>query len=280
MEIEPPARTVVLKMNRLAEEFHQQVARYDNTAAHNDRVFAEFTAATEADLLLAGHRQHIEENKLGFGDPAFHAMWQALLAAAGDRFGNVDALEIGVFKGQVVSLWALLARTHGWPLRIHAITPFEGQPLPRSRWWRGVLARVSRRFRERIRSGDFYSADDYEPAVRRLFARHGLDFASVRWIRGYSNAPEVLAAVQQDRFHVIYVDGSHTYDAASADIANYGPKVVPGGWLVMDDAAFDLPGAAFWKGYESVARACRRLPDLGFRNVLNVGHNRIFEKSR
>lgn len=48
---------------------------------------------------------------------------------------------------------------------------------------------------------------------------------------------------------------------------------------MIDDASYDLPGNGFWKGYESVARACRRLPGLGFKNVLNVGHNRIFERT-
>jgi hypothetical protein len=46
----------------------------------------------------------------------------------------------------------------------------------------------------------------------------------------------------------------------------------------MDDAAYDQPGTTFWKGYETVARACHLLPALGFRNVLNVGHNRVFER--
>jgi hypothetical protein len=47
----------------------------------------------------------------------------------------------------------------------------------------------------------------------------------------------------------------------------------------MDDAAYGLPGTRFWKGYETVARACELLPGLGFTNVLNVGHNRVFERT-
>jgi len=265
-------------MNPLAEDFQRRADRYENTAAANDQVFAEFTAATAADPLLSGHRRYIEENRLGFGDPAFHSMWQRLLAAAHDRFGSVAALEIGVFKGQVVSLWSLLAKTHGWPLAVHAITPFAGQPLPGVRWWRALQARLNPRFRERLRSGDFYPDDDYEETVRRLFAHYQLDFGRVRWIRGYSQDPGVLAAVRSDRFHVVYIDGGHTFEVASADLANFGPKVAAGGWLVMDDAAYDLPGTAFWKGHESVSRACRQLPALGFKNILNVGHNRIFER--
>jgi hypothetical protein len=266
-------------MNPLATEFQRQVAAYANTAENNDRIFADYTTATAADSLLAGHRAYVDQHKLGFGDPAFHAMWQQLLAAAHERFGGVDVLEIGVFKGQVVSLWALLAKSHGWPVRVHGITPFEGQPLPGAKWWRAVQARLNPWFRERMQSGDFYPEDDYAEIVRRHFAHHKLDFDAVRWVRGYSHDPAVIAAVHNDCFHIIYIDGGHTYEAASADIANFAPKVVSGGWLVMDDASYDLPGTTFWKGYESVAQACNLLPNLGFKNILNVGHNRIFEKS-
>lgn len=265
-------------MNRLAQSFASHLASYQNTAETNDRIFAEFTAATAADPLLAQHRAHVEKHQLGFGDPAFHALWQELLAAAVDRFGTVDALEIGVFKGQVVSLWALLAETHGWNVRIHGITPFAGQPMPKAGWWRSLQSRLNPWFKERIQSGDFYPEDDYAEIVRRHFAHHQVSFDAVRWLKGFSNEQRILEAVKNDRFHVIYVDGGHTFEAAAADIDNFAPKVPVGGWIVMDDAAFDLPGTKFWKGYESVARACRKLPELGFKNVLNVGHNRVFQR--
>ncbi len=262
----------------LCTEFLSRIRSYRPTAEHNDRLFAEFTAMTWADPDLARHRRHVEANQLGFGDPAFHALWAHLLATAHFRFGPIDALEIGVFKGQVISLWALLARIHRWPICIHAITPLAGQPMPRFGWWRSLCYRLSPRFRERVASGDFYAVEDYAAIVRAHFATHGLDFNEVRLIRGLSTAPEVRQAVINDRYHLVYIDGDHTYSGASADIRNYAPKIVTGGWLVMDDAAFDQPGTSFWKGYETVARACLLLPALGFKNVINVGHNRVFER--
>jgi hypothetical protein len=51
----------------------------------------------------------------------------------------------------------------------------------------------------------------------------------------------------------------------------------------MDDASFNLPGAEnneYWKGHKSVSDACDIIPDLGFKNVLNVGHNRIYQKNK
>jgi hypothetical protein len=254
------------------------VGSYQNTAEHNDRVFQEFTKATESDPLLRTHRRYIEEHKLGFGDPAFHAMWMVLLDAARKRFGQVSALEIGVFKGQIISLWELLAKTHNWPVKVNAVTPLKGQAMPRGRLWRSLQYRLVPRFRERVKSGDFYPDDDYEKIVRDLFSHFSLDYSSLRLVRGFSTSPAVLAELSGDTFHVIYVDGDHTYDGVSKDIRNFAPKVAPGGWMVMDDAGYDLPGSVFWKGYETVARACALLPGLGFRNVLNVGHNRVFER--
>lgn len=262
----------------LCPDFLAQVKAYKPTAEHNDRLFAEFTAMTWADPDLANHRRHVEANQLGFGDPAFHALWAHLLAAAHARFGQVDALEIGVFKGQVISLWALLAQIHHWPISIHAISPLAGQPMPRLGWWRSLHYRLSRHFRERVASGDFYANEDYVQIVHAHFARYGLDFGQVHLIRGFSTAPEVRHAVASTHFHLIYVDGDHTYAGVCADIQHYAPKIVPGGWLVMDDAAFDQPGATFWKGYETVARACLLLPAMGFKNVINIGHNRVFER--
>ncbi len=264
----------------LASDFTIHVDAYVSTAEHNDHVFATFTALTQSDPLLTRHRQHVETQKLGFGDPAFHSLWLRLLASAHVRFGSVDALEIGVFKGQVISLWALVAKAHHWPVRIHALSPLAGQPMPVYSWWRSLLFRLSSRFRERVRSGDFYAEENYEAIVRTHFAHHGISFDDVRLLRGFSTDSALLQQISTERFHLIYIDGDHTYEGARADIENFASKIYVGGWLVMDDAAFDQPGTTFWKGYETVARACQLLPALGFKNIINVGHNRVFQRLR
>jgi predicted O-methyltransferase YrrM len=258
--------------------FEQLCSAYENSAEHNDELHRRLTAAAWAEPLLAEHRRHVEKNDLGFGDPAFHAMWLRLLEAASRRFGTVRVLEIGVFKGQVISLWSLLARERGIQLEVSALSPLTGQPAPRSvliNWFR---YRLSRRFREKVDNGNFYANADYAAVIRQLFDRFGLEFDRVRLYRGFSTDPNILRMLEGEKFHLIYVDGDHTYEGALHDFTVFGPKVLPGGWLVADDAGHELPGSGYWKGHESVSRATRALPALGFKNVLNVGHNRIFER--
>ncbi len=254
------------------------VRSYRNTAEGNDEIFAAFTAATASDPLLAAHRAHVEAHQLGFGEAAFHSLWACLLAAAANRFDTVRALEIGVFKGQIISLWALLAKTLPAKLEIHALTPLVGNPAPGPGLWQRLRYRLDRAYREQVKSGNFYPDEDYEAIVRRHFAHHALDFDVIHLHRGYSTDPVILGKLADARFELIYVDGDHREAGARHDFANFGAKVVPGGWLVADDAGHDLPGNTFWKGYPGVTAALAELKPLGFENVLNVGHNRVFQR--
>lgn len=263
----------------LARDFFELCGSYVPTAAIHEDIHADFTRRTWADPLLASHRRHVETCRLGYGDPAFHRLWQLLISAAHHRFGTCDLLEIGVYKGQVISLWALLARAYELPVRIHAISPLSGQPIPRASLWRSLRYRFDRRFRDAVESGNFYPDEDYATTVRGHFAHHRLDFDRVNLLRGYSTDPGIRERAASLRPHVLYIDGDHTYEGSRADIDHYAPLVPAGGWVVMDDAALDQPGNGFWKGYESVTRACARLPELGFRQVLCVGHNRVFERA-
>ena len=257
--------------------FEQLVAEYENTADHNNQLFQRLTELTWSEPSLRGHRRHIEKNKLGFGDAAFHAMWLRLLDNAYRRFGTVRTLEIGVFKGQVISLWALIAKHWNMKVQISAITPLVGQPMPKSRLELLIRSRLDPKFREQLRNANFYAQDDYAGIIRRLFERFEVDYDAVQLYHGYSTEPRILDLIGNASFHVIYVDGDHTFKGALHDFKEFGSKVVAGGWLVADDAGCGLPGTAFWKGHEAVSRAAELLPTIGFRNILNVGHNRIYE---
>ena len=66
------------------------------------------------------HRAFFKQEQRGFGEDALHAMWWLLLR----EFKPVTCLEIGVYRGQVISLWGLVARHIGYPCQVHGISPF------------------------------------------------------------------------------------------------------------------------------------------------------------
>ena len=97
----------------VADSLADRISRYRNTAEHNDGLHAEFTRLTDSVPLLKRHRDWVEANKWGYGDRAFHYLWWLVLPFLAERFGPLRALEIGVFKGQTISLWGLIARERG-----------------------------------------------------------------------------------------------------------------------------------------------------------------------
>lgn len=258
------------------------VNKYRNDAVHNDWIHQTFTAETDRVPDLKDHRDYIEKHKLGFGDRAFHYMWYLVLTDLKSRGTKADLLEIGVYKGQVISLWALLAHKLGLSATISCISPMKGD-LPKlyllnNRVSNKLRALMSPKYRRAVAEGNVYEDDDYEAVVRDLFSRFGQSFDNVRSLKGFSNDTEVLERARTGTYDVIYIDGDHSYNGVIADITNYSPLIKDQGFLVMDDASFFLEGTVFWKGHEEVSRACERIPSLGFKNILNVGHNRIYRK--
>jgi hypothetical protein len=261
----------------ISPSFEHLVAEYRNTAKHNDSLYRLLTELTWKEPKLSAHRRYIEENNLGFGDAAFHAMWLRLLDNASRRFGTVRTLEIGVFKGQVISLWAVIGKHWNINVHINAISPLTGHSVPKSRLETLIRSYLDPTFREQLRNGNFYAKDDYAEIIKRLFERFEVDYDAVKIYQGYSTDQRILDLIADQIFHIVYVDGDHTLKGALHDFKTFGSKVAIGGWLVADDAGCALPGAAFWKGHKAVSRAAEILPAIGFRNIINVGHNRIYE---
>src|SRR5881392_1837728 len=97
---------------------------YKNEREINDRLHREFSERLSTLPALAGHRRYVEEHALGFGDAAFHYMWWLILREVLPTVASPRLLEIGVFKGQVISLWAVIAAQLNYPISVTAISPF------------------------------------------------------------------------------------------------------------------------------------------------------------
>jgi hypothetical protein len=252
---------------------------YRDSAAGNDDTWSQFTSLTDTVPYLKQHRDWVEANGWGFGDRAFHYMWYLLLNHDVLQRKRPRLLEIGVYMGQVVSLWALITARTGAASEIYGITPLVGSGTHVPTIFRRMWYHLSSTYREEVQSANIYKSQDYDRAIRRIFTQFDLPFLQLKLIRGYSQEPHVRAVLDDVGFDVIYIDGGHRYEDVAEDLRWYAPRVNPGGYLVLDDAAYFQPGTQFYKGHEAVSRAVEDWECNGFTNVLNVGHNRIFRRT-
>jgi hypothetical protein len=206
-------------------------------------------------------------------------MWYLLLSQDVLKRTNPALLEIGVYKGQVISLWSLIAAKEKTKPSIYAISPLAGTCPRLPRLIHRLMVRVDNNCREDTENGNQYPNENYLQCLQEVFANFNLSFSSVTLFRGYSQASEIKSKVAGLEFDLIYVDGSHRYQDVLKDIEFYGERIKPKGYLVLDDASYFQPGKAFWKGHQSVSRAAEKIPRSRFSNILNIGHNRIYMRN-
>ena len=130
---------------QVTTELKLQFDSYTNTAEYNDMLWKTFTVNLDGVPFLRAHRDWVEQNSWGYGDRAFHYMWYLLLKDDVLARQSPSVLEIGVYKGQVISLWALIAQQLRRPVEITAISPFEGSKPWLALKVKMLLGRLKRR---------------------------------------------------------------------------------------------------------------------------------------
>nr|WP_294900124.1 class I SAM-dependent methyltransferase [uncultured Pedobacter sp.] len=258
------------------------VETYKNTAENNDFIWEHFKEEVDRNPLLKNHRDYVEEKQAGFGDRCFHYMWYLLLQDLKERKDEISCLEIGVFKGQVISLWALVSKNIGLKNKITGISPLEGNypnnGLFRNYYIKKLLSYIVPSIRRDFADGNIHIQEDFIAHIEKMFDNSGLDLKEVNLIKGYSNDENIASQVQNQKFDIVYIDGDHSYKVCKEDLDNYAKLVKPNGYLVMDDAANFNPGTKFFKGIMEVSKACEEIDAQVFKNILNVGHNRVYQR--
>jgi hypothetical protein len=262
----------------MPEELIDYIKFYTNSEEHNDYLFEHFKQKTNTIKFLKDHRDYIETQNLGFGERAFAYMWYLMIKHIETSGIDPEFLEIGVFKGQIISLWSLIAKKLNFNIKVYGVTPLTGNPVQKSALTKRILFRVSKRFKENMVSGNHYENTDYFNIIKSLFGHFGLDFNKIKLIKGYSTDTAIIEGLSKHKFAIIYIDGDHTFNGVTNDIQNYAGLVEKGGFLIMDDASCNIPGTKYWKGHQSVSEACKIIDSLPFKNILNIGHNRIYQK--
>jgi predicted O-methyltransferase YrrM len=203
---------------------------------------------------LKAHRDFFQIAGRGFGEDAFHVMWWLLFR----RLRPERFLEIGVYRGQSLSLAALLQRELGIDGTVTGISPF----LP---------------------SGDAVSSYredvDYLADTKANFAHFELPEPEL--VRAFSTDEAAVERMQREAWDAIYIDGNHDYEVAKADWTLCASCVRPGGVIVLDDSALGTdyhPPAFATAGHPGPSQVAREVDPAMFREILRVGHNRVFQR--
>ena len=204
---------------------------------------------------LRNHREYFKQEKRGFGEDAFHVMWWRLF----NEFKPTSFLEIGVYRGQVLSLVSLIAKHEGVPCRVVGISPFSC-----------VGDTVSK-----------YRTDlDYRSDTLSNFAHFSLTEPEL--LKAYSTDPEAVKVIKSTEWDMIYIDGNHDYEIVLKDWQVCAASLKPGGIIILDDSGLSTsyqPPPFATGGHPGPSRLASEIDSYLFREILQVGHNRVFQKS-
>jgi len=168
-------------------------------------------------------------------------------------------LEIGVFRGQTLSLVSLMSKRLGFRCEVAGISPF----LP---------------------AGDSvsnYRSDiDYFADTQSNFSHFGL--RSPGLCRAFSTDPEASEFAASRQWDCIYIDGNHDYSVASSDWQLCCKLLSTNGIIVLDDSALETsyrPPAFATAGHPGPSRLAKEIQSSQpqFSEILRVGHNRVFQ---
>ena len=203
---------------------------------------------------LQEHRRYFATGGRGFGEDAFHVMWFLLRREL--RWESF--LEIGVFRGQTLSLCALLSKLNGEACDACGISPFSSV-------------------------GD--SVSRYDPRVDYLadtlanFDHFGLPHPKL--LKASSTDAVALEQIASRNWSGIYIDGNHDYEVVKADWNACSAAVAKGGVIVLDDSALGTeyrPPAFAFGGHPGPSRLAAAIDRAHFPEILRVGHNRVFQR--
>jgi predicted O-methyltransferase YrrM len=202
---------------------------------------------------LRTHRTYFEQDHRGFGEAAFHTMWFLLFRELRPR----AFLEIGVYRGQTLSLAALLQRRLEIDGRVVGVSPFSNA-------------------RDSVCS---YRANvNYREDTLANFRYFDLEAPEL--ITGFSTDEHAVDAISGSAWDCVYIDGNHDYEVVRTDWENAASQVRPGGIIVLDDAGlttrFKAPAFAM-KGLPGPSRLAAEVGNHQYTEILQVGHNRVFQ---
>lgn len=231
----------------------------DGLESSFNKISVDFKILTDSYPKLKELRDFVEQNAFGFGEREFLYMHKMVV----DSFekNELTMLEIGVFRGQVLTLYGLLRSLCNKTIDIVGLSP--------------------------LNSTDGHWESDYKKDLEIISEKFNVPVPKI--LEGLSTDPNVFSICKyyylQKGIDILYIDGGHTKEVVKSDIVNYSPMVNKDGYLIIDDSANNLSGCfsgKFW-GIKDVSDTVDSiLPPLTENNdweyIGNVIHNRIWKR--
>ena len=100
-------------------------------------------------------------------------------------------------------------------------------------------------------------------------------------LKAFSTDDSAKKLVASREWSFIYIDGNHDYEIARADWELCAAHLRPGGLIVLDDSGLTTkyaPPIFATGGHPGPSRLAQEIDRTRFREILQVGHNRVFQK--
>jgi predicted O-methyltransferase YrrM len=195
------------------------------------------------------HREYFSQGR-GFGEDAFHAMWYYLF----EQYKPKNVLEIGVFRGQTISLFELLSRHFEYEADVWGLSPLG--PVNDS---------VSQ----------FPTNVEYEQDIALNYAF--FDLGTPKLLKASSIEKKARQFIKSRKWDLIYIDGNHDLPYVISDYMNCAEALTDNGLMVIDDSSlnrnFSRPGS--FKGHVAPSEIVDKLGVNEFDLILSVGHNNV-----
>lgn len=205
-------------------------------------------------IWLKEHRIYFSKEGRAYGEGAFNAMWYIIFK----EFKPKKVLEIGVYRGQTLSLFSLLSQKLDLKSEVHGISPFSPSGDSVSIYLRNI---------------------DYLEDVKKNFKYFNLPVAFLH--KGFSNDKEMIKIVQSFKWDLIYIDGNHDYVVVKHDFDLCSEHLNLGGLIVLDDASLYVdfePPSYSSAGHPGPSKVALKINKSEYQEILSVGHNRVFKK--
>ena len=256
----PEMRSSILELLKLDTSSQEAIPTFTSTAnaikSRNDLYkYMHNFFENECPKEIKMHRSYFNTESRGFGEDAFHAMWLMLL----NEYKPKSCLEIGVYRGQIITLWGLIAKLKNIEIDIHGISPFSSSGDTNSTYLSNI---------------DYY--DDTINSVNFF----GLPQPS--FLRSLSTEPIAKAYIKSKSWDLIYIDGSHDYEVVLSDYTLSVENLSIGGILVMDDSSLYTdyePHSASFAGHPGPSKVATERAMNELRFLGGVGHNNVFQKN-